>query len=193
MHDLFEFLSTHDTLVTAFTAVAALIVSFLSILLTVLNTVVQLRHNHKSVLPIGHIGVEDYENRLLVRLWNYGVGPMIVERMQIIETKTQQQISNKIIDSMPKLPKDYAWKIFAGDISGRAIAARASIILIQLDGDPSDDGFKEIRNQVRKALAPLSVKVEYKNIYNKKMPPALRVLDWFGRMHSRDLPGDHRD
>jgi hypothetical protein len=181
MHDLFEFLSTHDKLVTAFTAIAALMVSFLSILLAVLNTLMQLRHHHKSVLPIGHIGVEDYEHKLLVRLWNHGVGPMIVERMQITETKTEQQISNAIIDAMPQLPNDYAWTIFAGDISGRAIAARDSIILIQLDGDPSNDGFKEIRNQVRKALAPLSVKVEYKNIYNKKMPPTRRVLDWFAR------------
>jgi hypothetical protein len=181
MHDLFEFLSTHDKLVTAFTAIAALIISFLSILLTVLNTVTQIRHDRKSVLPIGHISVGDYENKLFVRLCNYGVGPMIVERMQITKAKTEQRISDAIIDAMPELPNDYAWTIFVGDISGRAISARDSITLIQLDGDPSNDGFKKIRNRVRKALAPLSVKVEYKNIYNRKMPPARRNLDWFAR------------
>jgi hypothetical protein len=181
MQDLFTFLSTHDKLVTAFTAVAALIISFLSILLTVLNTVMQMRHNRKSVLPMGHIGVGDYENQIFVRLWNHGVGPMIVERVQITERKTEQPISDTIIGAMPELPNDYAWTIFAGGISGRAISARDSIILIQLDGDPSNEEFKKIRNQVRRALAPLSVKVEYKNIYNKKMPPARRDLDWFAR------------
>jgi hypothetical protein len=104
----------------------------------------------QQVLPIGHIGVGDYENKLYVRLWNHGVGPMIVERMRITETKTEKQVSNAIIDAMPKLPNDYAWTNFVEDISGRAIAARDSIMLIQLEGDPSNDGFKEIRNQVRR-------------------------------------------
>jgi hypothetical protein len=181
MRDLFGFLSTHDKLVTASTAIAALVISFLSILLAVLSTVMQIRHNRKSVLPIAHISVGDYENHLFVRLWNHGIGPMIVERIQIIETKTGQQISDATIDAMPKLPVDYPWAIFVGDISGRAISAQYSIILIQLDGDQNDDGFKKIRTQVRKALAPLSVKVEYRNIYNKKMPSTRRNLDWFAR------------
>jgi hypothetical protein len=140
----------------------------------------QIRHNRKSVLPIGHISVGDYENKLFVRLWNHGVGPMIVENVQVTITETGQQISDRIIGAMPELPGDYPWTNFVGNISGRAISAKDSIILIQLDGDPDNDAFNKIRTEVRKALAPLSVKVEYKNIYDQGMP-ARRDLNWFAR------------
>jgi hypothetical protein len=106
---------------------------------------------------------------------------MIVDRIQITETKTGRETSSSIIAAMPKLPDGYAWVTFVEDISGRAIPAGENITLIQLDGDPSNDGFKKVRTQVRKALAPLSVKVEYENVYENKMPPVHRDMDWFAR------------
>ncbi len=59
---------------------AALFVATISIILTVVTIKMQRTRNRKSVLPIGHITVGDYENQIFVWLRNDGVGPMIIEK-----------------------------------------------------------------------------------------------------------------
>ena len=52
MRDVIKFLSEHEKLVTAWTAIAALFVSAISIVIAVANLFMQRAHNRKSVLPI---------------------------------------------------------------------------------------------------------------------------------------------
>jgi hypothetical protein len=181
MHDMISFLSANDKLVTTWTAIAALFVSFLSIVIAIVNMTMQRAHNRKSVLPIGHLSVEDYENRISVRLRNDGVGPLIVEKAIVTAGGDGAQAGAAIIDFMPELPSGCLWSTFVGDISGRAITAEGGITLISLEGDQKEKGFVAAKRMTREALSALTVKVEYKNIYGETMPPAIRSLNWFGR------------
>lgn len=178
MEEIISFLSANDKVVTAWTAIAALFVSLVSIIIAVSNFVMQRRHNRKSVQPIGHISVGNYENEIFVRLWNHGVGPMIV-RAVTVNKAGEQQTKHSIIDFMPDLPKNRPWTTYVPDISGRAISANDSVTLIALKGNTRDKGFTSARQLVRKALSSLSIKVDHENIYGEKMKPALRNLDWF--------------
>lgn len=176
------FLSSNDKLVTAWTAIAALFVSFVSIVIAISNMVMQRRHNRKSVLPIGHIVVGDYESRIHVTLRNEGVGPMIVEKAIVTSRRDGEQISSAILEFLPDLPDGYLWTTFVGDISGRAISAGDDIILVSLEGDQNDFGFIAARQMTREALSILTIRVDYKNVYGEKMPSVTRALNWFGRL-----------
>jgi hypothetical protein len=190
MHDMISFLSTNDKLVTAWTAIAALFVSIISIVVAVVNMTMQRAHNRKGVLPIGHISVADYENQLSVRLRNDGVGPMVVKKATVMKGGDSQQTKLAIIEFMPELPNGILWSIFVGDISGRAVSAEDKIILISLEGDQEDAGFIAARRMIREALSDLTIKVEYENIYGERMPPVSRRLDWFARHLKAELsPG----
>ena len=181
MHDVIEFLSSNDKLVTAWTAIAALIVSVISIVIAIVNMTMQRAHNRKSVLPIGHLSVEDYENRISVRLQNNGVGPMIIEKVTVTRVSDGGQAKSAVIDFMPELPSGYLWSAFVGDIAGRAITAEGNITLVALEGEQREKRFITARTMTREALSGLTIKVEYKNIYGESMPPASRSLSWFGR------------
>jgi hypothetical protein len=180
MHDMILFLSTNDKLVTAWTAIAALFVSLVSIILTFVSLSMQRRHNRRSVQPIGHISVGDYENEVFVRLRNDGIGPMIVKTTAVHNSEDgQTQIS--IIDFMPELPDGYSWTTFIRAMDGRAISANDHLTLVSLEGDPKDHKFASAKEVVRKKLSTLRISVEYNNIYGERMEPALRKLDWFSR------------
>jgi hypothetical protein len=180
MSEIVSFLSANDKLVTAWTAIAALFVSVVSIIIAIVNMTMQRAHNKKSVLPIGHISLGDYENQISVRVRNDGVGPMIIERVMV--TGEGERTASAVMDFMPELPSGYLWRSFVGDISGRAIPAEGNIILISLEGDQDDKGFIAARRMTREALSRLSIKVNYRNIYGETMPPASRSLSWFGRL-----------
>jgi hypothetical protein len=181
MADIMSFLSANDKLVTAWTAIAALLVSVISIIVAVANMTIQRAHNRKSVLPMGHISVGDYSNRISVHLRNDGVGPMIVRKATIVREGDNGRARSAIIEFMPEMPGGYPWTTFVGDISGRAVSAADSIALVLIEGDQRDDRFAAVKQMIRAALSNLSVRVEYTNIYGERMPSVVRSLDWFAR------------
>ena len=120
MHDLISFLSQNDKLVTSWTAIAALFVSIISIVIAVVNMGIQRAHNRKSVLPIANLSFGDYESAIFVRLQNVGVGPMIVESLVVARRdKNDESTGKAIIDFMPELPSGHDWSHFVHDIAGR--------------------------------------------------------------------------
>jgi hypothetical protein len=181
MNEFTSFLLANDKLVTAWTAIAALFVSSLSIVLAVGNFVMQRRHNRKSVQPIGHISVGDYENQIFVRLRNDGVGPMVVKNV-VVRNRENGETKESIIDFMPTLPGDYQWTTFIREMRGRAISANDYLTLILLEGGVQDRRFVSSRQIVRKLVSILSIEVTYENIYGELMEPASRNLDWFARL-----------
>jgi hypothetical protein len=181
MNQIFEFLTSNTTLVTAWTAIAALFVSLLSIFLTSLNLWMQRTHNRKTVLPIGHITVGDYEDDIFVRLRNDGVGPLIVDELSVFKTDDKANSKNAIIDFMPDLPGDLLWTTFVRDIKGRALLPQGHISLIEFKCQPPNKDFESMKEIVRRELSTLCVAVMCRNIYDDKMPLIVRRLDWFGR------------
>src|SRR5689334_985706 len=111
MQDLISFLSTNEKLVTAWTAIAAVFVSTISIIVAVVNVAMQRNHNRKSVLPIANIVFGDYENDLFIRLRNDGIGPMVVESV-VVTTEGNNERAEAVIDLLPPLPNGHHWNTF---------------------------------------------------------------------------------
>src|SRR5579862_5663252 len=121
MKQTFEFLVSNSAFVAAWSAIAALFVSLLSIILTCLSLWMQRTHNRKTVLPIGHIVVGDYEDDIFVRLRNDGVGPLILENVTVFQNGNRKNAKTALIDFMPELPGGYAWTTFVRGVNGRAL------------------------------------------------------------------------
>jgi hypothetical protein len=82
---------------------------------------------------------------------------------------------------MPDLPNDRAWTDFTDEIRDRTLAPGSELVLLELTEYEGEEAFTECRDMVRAALSPLTVNVEYTNIYNTVMPPRQKALSWFGR------------
>lgn len=86
-----------------------------------------------------------------------------------------------LLDWMPELPDDHGWTNFSDDLSGRTLSPGSEIVLLELTEYEGEEDFAKYRDLVRPALAPLTVNVEFTDIYNTVMPPTKKRLSWFGR------------
>lgn len=86
-----------------------------------------------------------------------------------------------ILDWMPELPCERPWTNFTDQVRDRSLAPGDELILLELTEYEDEIDFVTCRDHVRAALAPLSVHVEYTDIYNMTMPPRRKALAWFGR------------
>ena len=176
--ELVKLVKEHPDQINALAAICALVVSFLSILLTFIALWLQRQHNFKSVTPIASILVGDFENKLQVTVKNTGIGPLIIEKFRVSGEDGQR---DDVISLMPASPTGIHWAAFTANIDGRSVPPNESMIILQLVGDASDEDFAAFRDDVRRALSKLAVSLEYRDIYNRKMPIKQRDLKWFAR------------
>ena len=178
MTNIVMLLKDYPNQINAFAAICALIVSFLSILLTVWTARQQRKHNHLSIKPIAAISFGDYENSISVTIKNKGVGPLLVDCFRVTKGKVEK---DSLILWMPSLPAGLCWTNYVPSIDGTCIAQGGEIVALQLDGDMTDSTFTSARDQVRNALSQLTATVDYHDIYGHKIKPTKRDLSWFGR------------
>ena len=89
--------------------------------------------------------------------------------------------ANNIISLMPDLPSDLPWTTYFSNAENFAITPTEAITLIQLVGDDSDGVFCALRDAIRRRLAELTLTVEYRDIYGRRMSKKIRDMKWFGR------------
>lgn len=154
-------------------------VSFLSTLLALWAVYLQREHNRVSVRPLPDLIFGDYENQIIVEIHNNGLGPMILVGVEILKDNTV--LADNLIDLMPSLPKGMRWDDFVKNLKNRVLAPGEEKTLIELSGNEKSKTFVNFRDKVRETLAPLTVKVYYKGIYDKKSRIFEQSLDWFGR------------
>jgi hypothetical protein len=185
MDALIAFLKANSDTANAFGAVAsaaaailALFVSAISVGISVWAVRSERKHNALSVRPLAEITVADYEDCVRVKLRNHGTGPMLVKAVTVSDGKDAKP---SLVDWMPPLKKGRLWNGYAGNVAGRALSPGSEIVLLELEEYEREEGFAVCRDAVRKALTPLTVNVEYTDIYNTVMPPYQKALTWFGR------------
>jgi hypothetical protein len=120
----------------------------------------------------------DYEDDLFVCVRNTGVGPLIVENFVASDGDSEW---DAIISLIPKPPKEISWSTFTQDIDGWCIPPSKQAVLVKLEGDPNDERFASFRDDVRRTLSRLAMKLTYKDIYGRRMPINQRDLSWFAR------------
>ena len=165
-------------LASAAAAVLALFVSCVSVWISVSSARSQRRHNELSVRPLAEVTVADYEDSLRVKLQNNGSGPMIVLAVTVSDGVNAHE---SLIEWMPALPQGRPWNTFTRELRRRTLQAGAEIVLLELTAHENEAYFAACRDLVRAALSPLTVNVEYTDIYNDVMWLCQKPLSWFAR------------
>jgi hypothetical protein len=185
MVDLIALISQNRDSANVFAAVAAALATALAFLascaalwISIATLRHQRRHDALSLRPLPEVTVADYETQLKVTLRNNGSGPLIITRLVAGDGT---EVRDQVLAWMPDLPDGMAWANFAGRIDGRSIAPGNSIVLLDFVGEDADAEFLAARDHVRAALQPLTVNVEYTDVYNNILPPHRKTLEWFGR------------
>lgn len=163
-------------------AICALIVSVIATVLAVWSAIVQRRHMRLSVQPIAAIPISDYEGEIEVSLSNKGLGPMRIKSLQIRNNKGM--VHKNLVNHMPSLGAEISWSTFYNSVDGAALEPGKRLILLALRGDSDSSSFRKCRDEVRKALKDLTVRVEYEDLYGTTMESVEKSLSWYGR-HSK--------
>ena len=55
------------------------------------------------------------------------------------------------------------------------------VCLIELKGDDAEDKYRRFRGRLREALKDITLELEYRDIYGKRMKTEKKKLEWFSR------------
>ncbi len=170
---------------SAVAAAVAVIVSGLAVWVSYVTLKHQQQHNILSVRPIPIVTVGDFENSIRVKVRNHGSGPMVLRHIWVNDGTG---LKDSLVECMPDLPKGVLWANFVGPVTDRSLLPGSEIVLLQLDGIPNNEVFKQARAMVREALVPLAVVVDYTDIYESVFRHYTKKLDWFGRHKADKYP-----
>ncbi len=154
----------------------AVFMSVVSIVISIVFSLLQIRHNKYSVRPISAIEVKDYEDLLAVSIANKGTGPLIVKRMRCKRSKKYAKEHATLIEMMPDISAFQQWSTFTECIDGWTIPVGGTIVLLELR--PYSDF---VKTRVRKSLSQITIYLEYADIYKTKFRDK-RKLDFFARL-----------
>lgn len=181
--DICKFFADNKDIITIWIAIFALVATSTTSVVNVINMNRQRVHYRKSLRPIASISIGDYENTLFVTLQNDGPGVMIVSNIEVLKSGTDEKKS-----ALKKfMPLGLTWDTYVNDIRERAFASGKDIQLVSISQEHNNKSWPNVRDSVRASLAPLSVKVEYRSIYDEVFC-VTRSLDWFGR--TKDGPAE---
>lgn len=156
----------------------ALLVSFISTVFALRAIALQREHNRVSVKPLPDFIFGDYEDEIKVNIHNHGLGPMTIDKVEVIENG--KVVGKNLIDLMPSHPKSIPWRDFVRNLENRILAPGEEKALILLKGNTKNRTFTNFRNKVRTKLAPLTVRIYYRGIYDKDTLVYEKPLaDWF--------------
>jgi len=170
-------MSTTDIL-----ALAAVIISVVSIVATVVFSLLQQKHNKNSVRPICEIKFADYEDKIAVYLRNYGTGPLIIKE---IVCKDGERSAPTLLALMPRI--NHPWSDYTEDVTGWTIPVDGKVTLIELEPINEDEKYK-----VRTTLEQITIEIVYTDVYGKSKFTKNRKGDFFGRHYDRRFVGERK-
>ena len=158
-------------------ACLALSISAFSSIIIYFTFKLQRTHNQKSLKPILYVNPFDYEDRLLIKLRNEGVGPAIVNK--IIVRKNEHEVKTCIFHWLPvKLPKNMKYKEYWTRANDFVLRQGKSIELLDIMLDSSIEEQRTKREELRGILRFLTVIIDYEDVYGNKMPEYNRQLEY---------------
>ncbi|MFC5410862.1 hypothetical protein ACFPMF_16200 [Larkinella bovis] len=135
-------------------------------------------HNEKSLKPLGQIDLPDYNKQVAVHIRNNGLGPLIIDRLTFIK---DGQPYPTIDDCLELDPRSYM-RMFINDRVKRVVLPNAYLVVFETQFEV-DESEAEI-DRAREQLAPITLKVEGRDIYDNKIMLE-RDFQWFSRYIGR--------
>lgn len=160
---------------------ATVLISVLALLGLFFQVYLQRTHNEKSLKPLGQIDFRDRQDLLYVRVSNNGVGPMILDRLCFIKDGK----SYTAIEECLQLERRSYSRLDGHESVRKVILPNSSLTIFEASLTPQES--ETALNHVRDQLSPITLKVEFHDIYDNKMTIE-RDFQWFSR---HEIKEDH--
>jgi hypothetical protein len=134
-------------------------------------------HNRLSVKPMPYISQWDYENRIAIAVYNYGTGPMLLQKA-VAETANRV---GHLVDLIPSPPDHMSFSNFTTVVQPRPIRPGDHVDLLDLSINENDPRAIAYRSELREALGDMAVKLTYTDVYGSHFRIYSQKLDWFHR------------
>jgi hypothetical protein len=150
------------------------LISVLALLGLFCQVYLQRTHNEKSLKPLGQIDFRDRQDQLYVRVSNNGVGPLIVDRLCFIK---DGKFYTTIEECLQLDRRSYS-RLDGHESVRKVILPNSSLTIFEASLTPQES--ETALNPVRDQLGPITLKVEFHDIYDNKMTIE-RDFQWFSR------------
>jgi len=152
--------------------ILAIIISILALLATFYQLYLQRTHNEKSLKPLAQIDLPDYNKQLAVYIRNNGLGPLIIDRLLFVK---DGQPYPAIDDCLDLDPKSYM-RVAITNAVKRVVLPNEHLVVFETRFDEHEG--EAVIDHARQQLAPIKLKVEFRDIYDNKMSIE-RDFGWF--------------
>lgn len=173
-NELWGFIQMNSEFVVS---ISAIFVSVVSLITSIFFSRSARQHNRKSLLPFPYLDRADFEDELRVRLFNKGVGPMIVTSV----TAKRGAEKGHLIDIIPGHKFDFTFKNFSRFTDERPILPGECGDLLVAEFDVENTEHIHYRDTLRNFLSECVLTIEYTNVYRTKFAPYVAGCEWFGR------------
>ena len=117
----------------------------------------------------------DFENHIQLILKNKGLGPLVVTSLVFKDSKGEKYKGVFAAIEDMNLTSD----TYTGDMDGLVLSANEEKILFNFTEACPD--FEKARIRIKERFSDLEIIVNYKDIYEEKMPEYRCKLNWYGR------------
>jgi hypothetical protein len=159
----------------------ALIASAIGLIFSYITMRQQRQHNIKSVMPILHVGLWDYEDCLTVTVKNCGLGVAIVKKMTATQANNTEVKGNIYAWLPQKLDANVNYSHYWTPDTDFVVQPGETINLVRIPIDDTKSEQIAVREILRAQIGSLTLYMEYRDIYNNIMPIKKRELSYFLR------------
>ena len=157
----------------------AIFISVLALFATLYELYQQRILSEKSVRPLAQVDLGDLDKQIYVYVRNNGMGPMIVDKVTFV--KNGKQYTN--IEDCIDIPASTYMYVLVSETVKKLVLPGSHLMVFEKDFEDKTDISME---QVRKMLTPITLIINYRDVFDKKFSVE-RDFAWFSR---RDLRKD---
>ena len=160
-----------------------LIVAGIAVAMSLVSLWRQRSHDKLTYKPIPVINKYNYNDRVLIRLWNKGAGPLFIKSL-VIENK------DSLIALMPAETRKLTFVEYIDSLPDRVISPGENINLLEFkvredDKRYSTEKYTEVLKIIKQTLNKKIIYLVYTNIYKDVMKLESQPLD-FGNLINED-------
>lgn len=131
--------------------------------------------------PLLHIDYTDREDEIRICMKNKGNGTLIISDYKLIHTQTKKEYDGIYNACVRIIHRNY--NNYTGNLNNTVLSPSEEIELFHFkkSNEDNEQAYDDSKQLIRQSLYEFEIVVEYRDVYDNKMPVYKRSLEWFGR------------
>lgn len=179
----------NSQLCNAIISIATVIISMIAIAMSIITYYMQKKFNTNSVKPLLVFELVDLDERIAIKLKNYGMGVGIIKEVKFLSMnsgqcwknllKAVEEIDNKNENRIESLG---IWKRYIEIYKNHPVPANGECIILEIEKPKNIE-----LDYIRDILKEIEVKLTYSDIYQKLQTPISYDFSYFERRAERKI------